>query len=354
MSVLLVFLCYAITAGAFHNRVFLGSQSIAISSARSPISVLRAMSDSIIDEDSSVSKFSGAGPVQVDMNIYNLPFETVLEEWTANMVPATPMQEEGIYLGAKNSREHLVDVVQVEFPRLQDMGLGIQLMELAGGREDSLGITIVEGLVEGGSAENSDILPGDCITKVAVRKSSSTSAPVDITAGMDLTETVEESAVTTECLGYDATVSAIVSLPPVSSEGETFVLTLKRLRRKPKINLTLQYPPEMNEPDVKLELFAGENLRRSMLVKGVKLNDALSRRFDSGGIGDCGAEGTCATCAVKIVQGGNLCNPRAQQEAQILVKRANWRMSCKTIVGYGMKEGSMTVRVSPRQWADGS
>ena len=87
-----------------------------------------------------------------------------------------------------------------------------------------------------------------------------------------------------------------------------------------------------------------------MLTRGVKLNDALSRRFDSGGTGDCGAEGTCATCAVNVIKGMELLNPIKIQEQQIFQNKHQWRMACKAVVGYGMTEGEMTIQVSPKRW----
>jgi len=304
-----------------------------------------------VTQESSASKFSGAGPIAVDMNQYNLAsLEQVCDEWSAVARPATPLQEAGVYLQARHPQEIMADTVKVSFPRRPDTGLGLELLELAGGREDGLGITIVKDTVDGGAADGSGILPGDSMIKVEVvqrqRKSSSSSNSL-----LEVEETDDSFAVEMECLGYDKTVEALMSLPPADpSTEETFVITLKRLRRKPKVKLNLQYPPEMNEPDVSLELFAGENLRRAMLVRGTKLNDPLAARFDSGGTGDCGAEGTCATCAVAVTAGLDLLSPPGQQEAQIFKKHPRWRMTCKAIVGYGMREGELTVRVSPRQW----
>ena len=46
-----------------------------------------------------------------------------------------------------------------------------------------------------------------------------------------------------------------------------------------RVTVKMQYPrPSQNEHDATLELFAGENLRMGMLVRGVKLNDALANR----------------------------------------------------------------------------
>lgn len=284
-----------------------------------------------------------APPSLVDLDTYNLPLEEIAQEWTATISAETAMMNAGAQLAAKSSKEIFVDTVKVAFPRKQ--GLGIELLEIAGGREDGLGIVVVSGLVKGGSADGSGVMKGDSIAKVAIRKVKTSN---DAQGG--LTELEEQASVDTECLGYDATVEAIGSLPPRESEDEVIVLTLKRLRRKPKVTLKLQYPPSQGEPDTVIELFSGENLRRAMLTRGVKLNDPLSRRFDSGGMGDCGGEATCSTCVVNVVNGGELLNPQAIQEEQMLAKNPRWRLACKGIVGHGMQEGEMTLKVNPRQW----
>jgi len=309
-----------------------------------------------VTQESAAAQFSGTTAADgVDMNAYNLPgLDAIAQEWSAVAVPATPLQAAGVYLQARNKQEIMADTVKVRFPRLPDTGLGLELLELAGGREDGLGITIVEGIVAGGAADGSGILPGDSIVQVELQRSSR-SGTSDSSSSLDVEETAESFAVETECLGFDKTIEALQSLPPPVADDddaveETFVLTLKRLRRKPKVQVRLQYPPEMNEPDVSLELFAGKNLRRALLVRGTKLNDPLARRFDSGGRGDCGAEGTCATCAVAVTAGLDLLSPPGVQEAQIFRNQPRWRMTCKAVVGYGMREGELTLRVSPRQW----
>ena len=204
---------------------------------------------------------------KTDMNKYNVGFEPSVEQWTANVMGKTQMQEEGIYLGVKDNQNLFADNLKFEVSR--NGGLGIELLEIAGGREDGVGITVCSGLVPGGNAEFSGIEPGDSIVSLQVA------------------ETEISQAVSTECFGYDKTVDAIINL---SGKGDKVIIGVKRVRRKPKVELVLQFPPSSKEPDQYLELFAGENLRRAMLVRGVKLNDALSRRFDSGGTGDCGAE----------------------------------------------------------------
>ena len=298
----------------------------------------------------------GTGASQVDLNQYNLDsLEEISDEWTCRLVQKVGEADSTVRLFPKSAQELYVDTVQVSFPRLPDnAGLGLELIELAGGRDDGLGITVIAGVVDGGSAAaaaaaTNAILPGDAIAQVSVVRQQR--------AGRS--ESEEECVVQTECLSYDATVAAIQSLPAMTTDSDSsdseyddeyYVLTLTRLRRKPKVTVNLQYPPSQNEPDATLELFAGENLRHGMLVRGVKLNDPLAQRFDTKNGGNCGAGGLCRTCAVAVQQGNDLLNPQRLAEQQMLADNPRWRLACKAIVGYGMREGTMTVRVNPRQW----
>lgn len=287
----------------------------------------------------------GAGPAAVDMNKYNLPLNQIEKEWRATLVQKTTEKEAGVYLRAATERVNFEDKVTVAFARSTNGGLGIELAELAGGRDDGLGITVVTGLVKGGSADGADIIPGDSITEVSVVRRRSQSKE----SGLE--EQQEFWRVKTECFSYDATVDAIRSLPAVVDGYEDFFsVKLKRLRRKPKVTVKLQYPPEQNEPDETIEMFAGENLRQGMLVRGVKLNDPLAQRFDTKSEGNCGAGGLCRTCSVSILNGGELLNQQRVAEKQMLQDNPRWRLACKAIVGFGMQEGEMTVRVNPRQW----
>lgn len=289
----------------------------------------------------------GAGPATVDLDQYNLPLDQIEKEWTANYVRKTTEQEGGIFLGPKDEVTNFVDTVKTTFARQEkNQGLGLELAELAGGRNDGVGITLVTGLVPGGPSGGSGILPGDSIAEFSL-----TRRRIETTGGRPLEEMEQNWSVRTECLAYDKTVGAIQSLPPMSPGFEDFyTLTVKRLRRKPKVKVNLQYPPEQNEPDTQIQMYAGENLRQGLLVRGVKLNDPLAKRFDTKSGGNCGAGGLCRTCAVSIQNGEDLLNPQRIAEQQMLQDSPRWRLACKAIVGFGMKEGEMTVRVNPRQW----
>jgi ferredoxin len=294
-------------------------------------------------------RFAGTGARQVDMNQYNLDIETITKQWVANIIPKTVDDDGGIFLGVENDKELFPDVITVSIPRKLNSGsLGIGLQELAGGRSDGLGITIVTELVDGGMAQNAgvDILPGDSITSISVIRRIQSSQG----GGLGLSDSEETITASTECLNYDATVDAILSLPPSQSDDEQFVIKLKRVRRKPIIKVNLRYPPQQKKDDETIELYAGENLRLGMLVRGVQLNDPLAKRFDTKSGGNCGAGGLCRTCAVSILRGKELLNPQKVAEKQMLQNDPRNRLGCKAFVGYGMKEGEITVQVNPGQW----
>ena len=343
---LTILLAMAPAATAFAPNSFANTYSLSRAGIPTPNPTGTALNSvAVVGKEVNALFYAAAGAPIVDMNKYNIPLERSVNEWTAVLQPKSSMHEEGIFLKAKSDKELFVDTLQYKVTR--EGGLGLVLTELAGGREDGVGITIIEEIIQGGNAEHSGIIPGDSIVGLTLtqnKKASSSSS-----SSMNIDE--ETIRVSTECLAYDPTIEALTSLPPASSTEEEIIITVKRIRRQPKVSLKLQYPPELEEPDNNIELFAGENLRRALLTRGIKLNDPLAERFDSGGLGDCGADGTCATCVIGVTKGMELLSPIGQQESQILSKKPKWRMACKTVVGHGMSEGEMTIQVSPRQWA---
>ncbi len=322
-----------------NNNSVVAHAFLCLHSTRTPRGT-NAMRTSHLSAQLQSSFYAGAGAPAVDMDRYNLPLERIVDEWTAIVREPSALQEGGMHLTANdNQRELFVDTLQYSI--LRRGGLGLILTEIAGGREDGKGITIIEEILDDGNAADCGLVPGDSIVALSIVQSNSVDSNEEL---------IDNISAGTECLGYDATVAAISSLPPPVTDDELITLTVKRLRRQPRINVTLQYPPNTNEKDMRIELFAGENLRRAMLARGVKLNDKLAERFDSGGSGDCGSDGTCATCVVGVTRGMELLSPAKIQEGQILSQKPGWRMACKAVVGYGMKEGELTLRVNPRQW----
>ena len=99
--------------------------------------------------------------------------------------------ETGAYELIPASYEYRYQEVYVEIPRTAESpGLGVLLEQFGTLDAANGGLTLVAGLVEGGNAANAgvDLLPGDSIVKAGTTR--------------------------VECLDYDATVDALMALPP--------------------------------------------------------------------------------------------------------------------------------------------
>mmetsp|Transcript_26945 Transcript_26945/g.80786 ORF Transcript_26945/g.80786 Transcript_26945/m.80786 type:complete len:304 (+) Transcript_26945:188-1099(+) len=222
-----------------------------------------------------------------------------------------------------------VETVEDRVVLTRNPGLGIELLEVANNGE--VGIVVVEGTVPGTSAAGSALRAGDVIASVG--PPGGPFAPV-------------------EGATWEGTVDALGSVA-----GDQVELVVKRLVRRPRVRVLLKQPNDEG-PEQTIEVFAGENLRQAMLTRRVKLNDPLARRFDSQGVGgDCGAEGTCCTCAVAVMQGVELLQPQKTQERQIMktLDAPRFRLACKTRVGVDLKSnevGDLVLRLNPRQHAN--
>ena len=151
----------------------------------------------------------------VDPNVYNVPVDTAAELWTVSVSPDTNAgRVAGIPFLDSKSKDYFVDDVRVVVPRVG--GMGLNLLELAGGRADAFGITIVSEVT--GNAETAGVLPGDSIASIQVR-----TRTVD---GTNVEETQE--ILDCECLDFDTTIGLLTSIP---SEVKAVVLNLKRIRR---------------------------------------------------------------------------------------------------------------------------
>jgi len=222
-----------------------------------------------------------------------------------------------------------VDEMMVVPRSVASPGIGLALEEV--GSQGDVGLVLVDSIVEGGNAGKASVpfMPGDAL--ISVRD----------TAG-----TVELSL---EGATYDATVEALSSLDPALGE---LIFTVRRLERQPTVRVRLQFAPEEGRDEEQLTMLPGQPLRQTILARGIKLNDPLALRFDSGGPGDCGGEGCCCTCAVQVVSGLNLLNDQKTQERQMLRKHADWRLGCRARITEGLEEdGELIVRASPRSWS---
>lgn len=280
------------------------------------------------------------GPISPStLETYILPRDVVTNGWSAQLVSRTAKSyAEGtdVELVPKNPGDHFVDGFRCEIPipNLDSPGLGVELLELEGGRDDGLGITIVNGLVPGGNAERA------LATSERMEKDEPTIMYGDAIIGAELilqraggkTDVITAK---TECLGYESTVAALVDMLGQIHSGDggireaSVVLTLKRLLRRPEIRVKVQYPPSQGLESETLRLNPGDNLRLAMLQRGVKLNDPLARRYDgkeSGG--NCGGERRASSSSraslslALFFDDFRVCVPRADPRAALSYTRA--------------------------------
>uniref|UniRef100_A0A7S1BHD7 PDZ domain-containing protein n=1 Tax=Corethron hystrix TaxID=216773 RepID=A0A7S1BHD7_9STRA len=264
----------------------------------------------------------------VDPDVYNVDIAKAAELWTVS-VSADPSADRAAgvpYLDSK-SKDYFVDDVALTVSRAG--GMGMELLELAGGREDGLGLVIVEAV--GGNAAAAGVIPGDAIAGVEVRTTSG--------RGVEVVE--EMASYGCECRDFDATMGVLTSLP---SEAEEVVLRVKRIRRWPKVEVVVEYPPvqcaEGADNTEKIELFAGENLRRGLLNRGIVMEDRDAKICDF-----CGGK-----CTVKLDMGMALTNPMGSTETKLMKYNPKCRLSCKTVVGHNMQEGIIRLKVNLNEW----
>jgi ferredoxin len=264
----------------------------------------------------------------VDENVYNVDAEAAADIWTVSVSPDDRLDRAaGVPFLDSKSKNHYVDDVRVVVRR--DGGMGIELLELAGGRDDDYGLTIVSGV--SGNAEKAGIIAGDSITSVEIQKVTMSSGGSNESREM----------FDCECKNFDTTISLLGSFPP---EIESIVLNLKRIRRWPKINVVVEYPPIQCAEGVSnketVELFAGENLKRALQNRGIIFEDR-----DAGKCDFCGGK-----CTVAIDMGMQLMNPMGITEEKLMKRNPKCRLSCKTVVGYNMQEGDVRLRINLNEW----
>lgn len=251
-------------------------------------------------------------------------------------------------------------------------GLGIALVEYGVVEDKNFGsaaLVLISELAPDSNAalaSSAPLLPGDALVYVG--------APGAAAKG---------EALRVEGKTYDDTVAAIGSLPAGPVE-----LYVKRLRVRAKATVNLQFPQGEGRKDEFLVLYAGANLRRSILSHGIVLNDPLARRFDAGiGTGDCGGEGVqphihhachyprcrhrkaqcgstphpltppppaataagcCCTCAVDISSGMEALTAPKTQEKQMLSRFPRWRLACRARVVDIQEDVVINIKVQPR------
>jgi hypothetical protein len=262
---------------------------------------------------SSSSTFT-TNAVTIDPNTYNVDLETAVDLITCSVQQdKSLMRDAGIPFIDVKSKDYFVDDVDLVVSRVG--GMGLELLELAGGRDDGFGITVITKV--SGNALKAGVIPGDSIAAVTVRSSSSSTMDQTTTTNTVVQENTRVAGC--ECLDFDRTMDCLVNFP--DDDDAQVILSVKRIRRWPKIKVTVEYPPiqvaEGVDNKIELELFAGENLRRALLNRGIVLEDPQSPKCDF-----CGTK-----CTVSVTKGMKLLSPRGMTEAKIMAKNPTCRVS---------------------------
>ena len=226
---------------------------------------------------------------------------------------------------------------EISIPTDGSAGLGLVLKEMAG-NADGRGLVLIREVSGNALQATSPIRTGDII--IGVR-----------------TQNGGFKARTTG-LNYDGTVEAIgmakeeaAALAAATGDAKTMVLCFELNRLVKRAKATVDVQDEKGDFVGTIDALAGENLRRLLLRKGIKLYDERTKRFDMPySTGDCAGEGLCGTCLVAVKSGDmDALNPKDTSETLITNGRpASWRASCRTVVGSNNQECHLTIRVKPQ------
>ena len=119
--------------------------------------------------------------------------------------------------------------------------------------------------------------------------------------------------------------------------GSTLSLEFNRLVKRVPVTVLVQNGNNAGDGITELQAKAGDNLRLILMHHNLtkQLYEANVHRIDQPRLtGNCGGEGVCGTCLVKVLQGMEHLNPIGPQESSILQGRPDsWRAACKTVVG---------------------
>ena len=218
--------------------------------------------------------------------------------------------ETGAYELIPASYEYRYQEVYVEIPRTAESpGLGVLLEQFGTLDAQNGGLTLVAGLVEGGNAANAgvDLLPGDSIVKAGGTR--------------------------VECLDYDATVDALMALPPAPAPAG---LMVKRLVKVPFVNIKVMFPRDEGKADVTFKMRRGASLRAELLRNRVEMPTC------------CEDMNCLCNCAVQVRKGAAVLEPPSTQEAQMIKKEPYWRLTCRACVARDAEDGSeLVIRVRP-------
>jgi ferredoxin len=231
--------------------------------------------------------------------------------------------DEGIFGFDSQDHRYGIEVVKINIET--EDGLGLVLTEMAG-NADGRGLVLVSEVSGNAAKASPSIEVGDVITGVI--------------AGDDFRER-------TTGLNYDRTVEAIGRAKEESTDG-TLMLELNRLVKRAEILVDVENG-DTGEVQT-IQALAGENLRRLILRKGIKMYDYKTKRFDMPfAQGDCAGEGLCGTCLVNVKEGQENLSPKDKMEEMVTKGRpSRWRASCRVVVGADNRPGRLRITTKPQ------
>lgn len=235
--------------------------------------------------------------------------------------------DEGIFGFDSRDNRYGLEVVKTKVS--VDGGLGLVLTEMAG-NVDGRGLVLISEVTGNAARASPPIEVGDIITGV-------------IAPSTNFRER-------TTGLNYDRTIEAIGRAKEAATDG-IVMLELNRLIKRAEIIVEVQD----NEGNTQtISALAGENLRRLILRKGIKLYDSKTKRFDMPfAKGDCAGEGLCGTCLVEIQEGEHLLSPKDSLEELITKGRPlKWRATCRAVIGFDNKPGRIKLKTKPQSQFD--
>lgn len=228
-----------------------------------------------------------------------------------------------------------LQVVKTNITVDSQKGLGLVFQEMASA-PDGRGLVLVREVAENAAAAvPSAIQVGDVITGVWTGHGK---------------EKLKER---TTGLNYDCTVECLDRAKNVALLHGDGVLTLQLNRLIRRAPIRVEVDDGSGQIQV-IDALAGENLRRLLLRKGIKLYDHHTKRFDMPfATGDCAGDGLCGTCLVAVQQEGPKAvkglNDKDSTERLITQGRpANWRAWCRTVVGADNQPGTFKVSIHPQ------
>ncbi|KAL7577708.1 hypothetical protein ACA910_015216 [Epithemia clementina (nom. ined.)] len=246
--------------------------------------------------------------------------------------------DEGVYGFDSQDPMYGLEVIQTEISlKTKSDGLGLVLTELAG-NADGRGLVLISEVAGNAAKASFPIHVGDVITGIRT--------------------TDGKFQARTTGLNYEGTVE-VIGLAKEAATGPQGdgILSLQLNRLVKRATIVVQVQDEKGDFATTIEARAGENLRRLLLRKGVKLYDRRTKRFDMPyATGDCAGEGLCGTClvAIKSSSSNDCLNPKDNLEALITKGRPmSWRASCRTVVGANNQDASLCIQVKPQsQFSD--